>query len=185
MLTPRYRPAGALDAPAPPAPSVDGTRGALDGRTVAVTGATGGLGTALCLELARRGATVVLLGRKLKRLEKLYDALEAVESERPVAEPAMLELDLATLDEAGAAGVADTLLREFGRLDALVHLAADASVPAPQVGVDDAVLGRTLRVNVTGPRLLTLACLSVLEHAERMLFRAREPTAGPRLSHRA
>ena len=163
MLIPRYRPAEALGAAAPSASA--GGADPLDGRTVAVTGATGGLGTALCLELARRGATVVLLGRRLKRLERLYDMLEAVEGGRAVREPAMLELDLATLDADGANGVADTLMREFGRLDALVHAAADPSVPAPQTGVDDAELARAMRVNVAGPRLLTLACLPLLEHS--------------------
>ena len=158
MLTPDYRRAEALDAS-------DDAGDALAGRTVAVTGATGGLGTALSLELARRGATVVLLGRKLRRLERLYDALEAVESARPAAEPAMLELDLATLDEPGAAGIAETLMREFGRLDALVHCAVDASSPTPQAGLDDAGFARTMRVNVAGPRLLTLACLPLLEHS--------------------
>ena len=162
MLQPRHLPADALAAPSPEADA------ALRGRTVAVTGATGGLGTALCLELARAGATVVLLGRKLRRLERLYDALEAAGTDDcPTPEPAMLELDLATMDADGARNVADTLAREFGRLDALVHLAADPSVPAPQSGIDAAGFARAMRVNVDGPRLLTLACLPVLELAGR------------------
>ncbi len=139
--------------------------GELDERIVAVTGATGGLGTALCTTLARGGATVVLLGRKLKRLERLYDALEALEGARPVRQPAMLELDLAGLDAEGADAIAGTLMAEFGRLDALVHCAADPSVPAPQGGVDDAGFERTLRVNVLGPRRLTLACWPLLSHS--------------------
>ena len=154
MLTPDYRPF------APPA-----AEGSLDDRVVAVTGATGGLGAALCRALAGGGATVVLLGRKLRRLEALYDALEAMEAPRPVRRPAMLELDLATLDADGADAIAGTLMAEFGRLDALVHCAVDASVPAPQIGVDDVGLERTMRVNVVGPRRLTLACLPLLEHS--------------------
>ena len=156
MLTPDY-------CPFAPPPS----EGSLDDRVVAVTGATGGLGTALCAALARDGATVVLLGRKLKRLERLYDALEALEIEdgRPVRRPAMLELDLATLDADGADAIAATLMGEFGRLDALVHCAVDASVPSPQGGVDDAGFERTMRVNVVGPRRLTLACRPLLEHS--------------------
>ena len=139
--------------------------GTLDDRVVAVTGATGGLGTALCRALVADGATVVLLGRKLRRLETLYDALEAIQTPRTVRQPAMLELDLGALGADGADAIAGTLMAEFGRLDALVHCAADASTPAPQTGLDDAGLERTMRVNVVGPRRLTLACLPLLEHS--------------------
>ena len=157
MLTPDYRPF----AP-PPA------RASLEDRVVAVTGAAGGLGTALCTALARGGATVVLLGRKLKRLEKLYDALEgldAPDAPNGVREPAMLELDLASLDADGADRIAGTLMAEFGRLDALVHCAVDPSVPAPQSGTDDAGFERAMRVNVAAPRRLTLACWPLLAHS--------------------
>ncbi|MDX1592913.1 MAG: SDR family NAD(P)-dependent oxidoreductase, partial [Gammaproteobacteria bacterium] len=48
----------------------------LDGRVILVTGAGDGLGKAAALALAAHGATVVLLGRKVKTLERVYDAIE-------------------------------------------------------------------------------------------------------------
>ena len=51
---------------------------AMRGRVIAVTGATGGLGTALSKSLAEQGATIILLGRKMKKLEALYDVVDAL-----------------------------------------------------------------------------------------------------------
>ena len=50
--------------------------GSLRERDVLVTGATGGLGRATSLAAAAAGATVVLLGRKVRALEALYDEIE-------------------------------------------------------------------------------------------------------------
>jgi len=106
---------------------------ALRERIVAVTGATGGLGTSLCKGLAQRGATVVMLGRKMKKLEALYDVLD----QQGAATPAMAELDLASHDSEDARAVAEMLYAEFGRLDALVT----GTTPVPCVHrCDDACL---------------------------------------------
>ncbi|WP_341230799.1 SDR family NAD(P)-dependent oxidoreductase, partial [Nocardioides salarius] len=48
------------------------------GRTIVVTGpSVGGLGHATALELARRGARVVLAGRTRAKLDEARDAIEA------------------------------------------------------------------------------------------------------------
>src|SRR3954462_15380169 len=50
-------------------------RGAMDlrGRTVLLTGATGGLGHAIARELARRGSSLILTGRRVDVLEPLAE----------------------------------------------------------------------------------------------------------------
>ncbi len=136
--------------------------GVLGDRIVAVTGASGGLGTSLCKSLAQRGATVVMLGRKLKKLETLYDVLEQSGS----ATPAMAELDLASHDNDDARAVAEMLYAEFGRLDALVHCAVETGPSAPQNGIDMDTFDRVFKVNVSAPRTLTLACLPLLEKSD-------------------
>ncbi|MFX4366054.1 SDR family NAD(P)-dependent oxidoreductase, partial [Acinetobacter baumannii] len=70
--------------------------GVLDGRVVLVTGATGGLGSASAQACARAGATVVLLGRKVPRLNRVYDAVAACGPE-PLLYP--LDLEGATPDD--------------------------------------------------------------------------------------
>lgn len=131
---------------------------ALDGRIVAVTGATGGLGTCLCKSLARRGAIVAILGRTMKKLNALYDVVDELGD----ATPAIAELDLASHDDDDARAVAEMLFAEFGRLDALVHCAVDTGPSAPQDGIDMKTFERVFRVNVSAPRTLTLACLPLL-----------------------
>ena len=62
---------------------------ALDQRVILVSGAHGGLGSAAAVACARAGATVVLLGRKLPKLNRVYDAVA-----QAGAEPLLYPLDL-------------------------------------------------------------------------------------------
>jgi NAD(P)-dependent dehydrogenase (short-subunit alcohol dehydrogenase family) len=135
---------------------------ALQNRIIAVTGATGGLGTSLCKVLAQAGATVVLIGRKLEKLEKLYDVVQQTGS----AQPAMITLALDTADEAECKGVAETLFSEFGRIDALVHCAAELGTLTPQPSIGSDEWSRVMTVNLHSARLLSLACLPLLERSE-------------------
>src|ERR1700754_459960 len=89
-------------------------------RVVLVTGATGGLGRATSLAAAEAGATVVLLGRKVRVLEKLYDESES----RGGATPAVYPMDLAGATPRDYVDLSDSIEREFGRLNGLVHAAA-------------------------------------------------------------
>ena len=63
----------------------------LDGRVILITGAAGGIGKALSLACARAGATVVLHGRVVRKLEALYDEIVAAK----LPEPTILPLDFA------------------------------------------------------------------------------------------
>ena len=135
--------------------------GALAGRVVLVTGAHGGLGSAASLACARAGATVVLLGRKLPRLNRLYDAI-AAEGAEPLLYP--LDLEGATPDD--HAELAARLESELGRLDGLLHCAAEFRGLTPIEHTDPAVLARAIHVNLTAPCWLTQACLPLLRRAD-------------------
>src|SRR5437762_7015540 len=90
--------------------------GTLEGRVVLITGATGGIGKPLSIACARAGATVILHGRVVRKLEALYDEIVAAE----LPEPVILPLDLARAEAVDFANVANALDAQLGGLDALV-----------------------------------------------------------------
>lgn len=130
----------------------------LEQRVVLITGATGGLGTALSKTCAEAGATVVLVSRKLKKLEKLYDVLAAYGK----AEPAMITLEQDKAGPSEYADLADRIEEEFGTLDAVVHTCAELGTPTPQMAIEHAEWVRIMNVNLTSARLLSLYTLPLL-----------------------
>src|SRR5437879_12517310 len=99
----------------------------LAGRVVVITGAAGGLGRVLSLACAAQGATVILHGRVVRKLEALYD--EIVAAGHP--EPSILPLDLATAKAEDFANVASALQAQAGRVDAIVHTAVVLGALSP------------------------------------------------------
>jgi NAD(P)-dependent dehydrogenase (short-subunit alcohol dehydrogenase family) len=135
---------------------------ALRDRVVLVTGATGGLGRATSLAAASAGATVVLLGRKVRALEALYDAIERAGGPQPAVYP----MDLAGATPRDYADLAASIERECGRLDGIVHAAAhfDGLQPFDQQTPEEWT--RTQHVNVTAPFWLTQACMPLLRRSQ-------------------
>src|SRR5213594_3004779 len=131
---------------------------ALAGRVVVITGAAGGLGRVLSLACAAQGATVVLHGRVVRKLEALYD--EIVATGHP--EPSILPLDLATAKAEDFANVVSALQAQTGRVDAIVHTAVILGTLSPieHQTFDQWLL--TLRVNLLAPFGLTRALLPLL-----------------------
>lgn len=134
--------------------------GALAGRVILVVGAHGGLGSAASLACARAGATVVLLGRKVARLNRIYDAI-AADGWEPLLYP--LDLEGASADD--YAELATRVETGLGRLDGVLHCAADFSGLTPLLQTDPAAFARAIHVNLTARWWLTQACLPVLARA--------------------
>ena len=134
---------------------------ALDGRIVLVAGAAGGLGSAAAVACAKAGATLVLLGRKLAPLNRLYDAVKAVGPE-PILYP--LDLEGASPDDFDQLGQA--IDGEFGRLDGLLHCAAEFRGLTPLSHTDPADFARAIHVDLTARWWLTQACLPLLAKSD-------------------
>jgi short-subunit dehydrogenase len=117
----------------------------LSGRTVLITGATGGLGRAMAGALAEHGAILLLSARKA-------EALEALGAELPGGGHRTLPADLAE------PGAAERLGADAGEVDVLV---ANAGLPAAGLVTEfspDQVT-RALRVNLEAPMLMAQALI--------------------------
>ncbi len=150
----------------------------LQDRVILITGASGGLGNILATACAQAGATTVLLGRSLKKLEALYDRIEAAGG----PQPAMVPLNHATATLKDFEQLAITLEQEFGRLDGLVHCAAHFKGFSRLEDLDPREWLDTLQINLTAPYALTRLCLPALKRSGRasvvhVLDRAERTTA--------
>lgn len=135
--------------------------GSLDGRVILVTGAYGGLGEAACKAIAEAGATLVLLGKKIPKLNRVYDAVRKVG-----AEPALYPLDMRGADPADYEAMADKIAAELGGLNGILHCAADFSGLRPLETTTAEEFITQVHVNLSAPWLLTQACLPVLRQSE-------------------
>jgi len=137
--------------------------GSLADRVILIAGAGGGFGSAAAVACAQAGATVVLLGRKPRRLDRVYAAVEAAGPE-PLLYP--LDLEGATPDD--YATLAERLQSELGHLDGVLYCAAD---------FDPAAFARAIHVNLTAPAWLAQACLPLLRQSDdaALVFTVDDP----------
>lgn len=126
----------------------------LNGRVIIVTGATSGLGKAAATQLARCGATLVLVGRTTERNEA---ALADIASATGNATIAQVAADMGDLDDVRS--LADQVLRMHDRIDVLVHNAGALSSTF-EVAPDGTEA--TIASQVVGPFLLTALLLDRL-----------------------
>lgn len=143
-----------MPLPSPDAPSTP----QLAGRVVLVTGAAGGLGHALSIACAQAGATVVLHGRVVRKLEALYD--EIVDGGGP--EPVIVPLDFAKAEAEEFATIASALESQIGSLDAIIHTAVQLGTLSPLEHQSFDLWLSGLRINVAAPMGLTRALVRLL-----------------------
>ncbi|MGV8959395.1 MAG: SDR family NAD(P)-dependent oxidoreductase [Stenotrophomonas sp.] len=134
---------------------------ALSGRVVLIAGAAGGLGAAAARACAAAGATVVLLGRKVAKLNRVYDSVAQLG-----AEPLLYPLDLEGALPDDYAALAERVQAELGRLDGVLHCAAEFPGLTPFEQGDPAAFARAIHVNLTARAWLTQACLPLLRQRD-------------------
>jgi Dehydrogenases with different specificities (related to short-chain alcohol dehydrogenases) len=139
-----------------------------DDQIIAVTGASQGIGRALALLLAARGATIVLIASHEERLNQVYDEIVEAGGQTPLIVP----VDFKGLTSAGAHELADYLSDTFDRLDGLVHMAGILGGREPIQTHRPSQWEDTLQINLTAVFHLTQALLPLLNRAEsgRVVF---------------
>jgi len=133
----------------------------LDGRIILVTGAGDGIGRAAALAFAGHGATVILLGRTIAKLETVYDEIEAAGGPQPAIFP--LNFEGATLKDYH--DMAETLDKEFGRLDGILHNAGLLGRITPFEQYNPELWDQVMQVNINGPIWMTQALLPLLKRS--------------------
>lgn len=128
-----------------------------------ITGASGGIGSAIALAMAERGTRLFLVGRDAGRLNEVADRARA-------ASPRVEAFQADLSDDAQLRGTAERALELFGGVDVLVHsigLFRGGSIDTAPVEDLDA----QYRVNVRVPYLLTQALLpSLIERQGQIVF---------------
>lgn len=141
-----------------PAPQYDPPAGLLQDRVILVTGASAGIGRILARQAAALGATVILHGRAVPRLESLYDEICAAGD----PEPAIFPLDLARAKGEDYDRLSGAIEEQWGRLDGLVNNAGILGSRTPIQHHDVAEWQRVLHVNLTAPFILCRCLLPLL-----------------------
>lgn len=133
----------------------------LKDKIILVTGAGSGIGKTAALTFARHGATVVLTGRTLSKLEAVYDEIEAYDCPQPAIFPINFESAL----EPDYQALFHALEDEFGELHGLLHNAAELGPRKPLDQYPLEQFQKVMQVNVTSAFLLTKSLIPLLKNA--------------------
>jgi NAD(P)-dependent dehydrogenase (short-subunit alcohol dehydrogenase family) len=125
-------------------------------KTVLITGATDGIGKAVALALAKRGARLVLVSRDRERGERVLQELKKRSKNYNIE---MLACDLAKLSS--VADCAKEFAQRFDALHVLIHVAGVLSACREEnEGIE-----RTMAVNYFAPVLLTELLLPLMKQS--------------------
>jgi len=134
----------------------------LTNKTILITGAGDGIGRQAALTYAQLGATVILLGKTVAKLEKVYD--EIVSSGG--AEPAIVPLDLKGATKQNYIDMSSTIASQFGKLDGALLNASMLGELTPYAQVHEQIWNEVIQVNVTAQHLMAQALIPTLLLAE-------------------
>lgn len=140
----------------------------LQNKTLLITGAGDGIGKTCAKSFAQHGATVILLSRTQKKLERLYDEIEAEHPGRVIIHP----IDFRSATANDYLMLASSLNEQFDQLDGLIHNAALLGARTPIEFYPESDWDDLMQVNVKAAFLLTKALLPALNQSAdaRILF---------------
>lgn len=133
----------------------------LNDRVIIVTGASDGIGKEIAQAYAQCGATVVLIGKTIKKLEQTYDAI--IDAGSP--EPAIYPMDFTGANELDYENMASTIFEQLGSIDGLLLNAGWLPSFTPIKHYESATWAKAITANLHAHFLMSKACLPYLEQS--------------------
>ncbi|NOR41983.1 MAG: SDR family NAD(P)-dependent oxidoreductase [Gammaproteobacteria bacterium] len=131
-------------------------------KVILITGASDGIGKSTAIECARHGATVIIHGKTLPKLEALYD--EIVNA--GYAEPVIYPLDFEKMTAEDCDTLNEVIHKDFGKLDGLFNNAGWLGASSPIQQYDRKLWHRVIQINLNATVMLTQACISLLNNED-------------------
>ncbi len=132
----------------------------LKNKVVVIAGATGGVGRALVASLAKKNATLVLLGRSQEKLDTILDTLKGEGHKRCVVDFSQ---------EKSIQGVAEAILKDFSQIDVLINTAGyGVYKPIEEVAFKE--WDDSFAIGVTAPYFLTKFLLPAITKSDISLI---------------
>lgn len=134
----------------------------LKDKIILITGASDGIGAVAAKTYAEYGATVILHGKTIPKLEKVYD--EIVEA--GFAQPAIIPLDFKTAKKEQFEDMAHKIEKEFDHLDGVLHNAGMLGTLMPITQFENDLWNEIMQVNLTAPFLLSQSMVPLLNKSK-------------------
>ena len=137
-------------------------------KNILITGASSGIGKSLAINLSKFGANVIMLSKNEKALDSVYDEIK----EKYNTEPMIIKCDLTDLNEIKSQEIAEIIVKNYPRLDAIIHNAAILEKMSNIENYDLVTWEKVLKVNLTSAFILSKSLISLMKSSliPRIIF---------------
>ncbi|OUS32712.1 YciK family oxidoreductase [Thalassotalea sp. 42_200_T64] len=133
----------------------------LQNKTILVTGAGAGIGNAAAMHYAKFGATVILLGKTVAKLEQVYD--DIVSAGYP--EPAIIPLDMKGATAQNYKDMVSTITDQFNHIDGALLNASMLGELTPFTQISAQIWNDVMQVNLNAQMQLAQALIPAMIQA--------------------
>lgn len=130
----------------------------LQNKTILVTGAGDGIGKVAAINYAKYGATVLLLGKTVSKLEQVFD--DIVNAGYP--EPAIIPLDMKGATAKHYQDMVSTIMDQFQNLDGALLNASILGELTPFTQISSQIWDDIMQINVTAQMKLAQALIPAM-----------------------
>ena len=134
----------------------------LDNKIILITGAGDGIGKQAAQTFAQNGATCILLGKTVSKLEATYDSI----MEAGGLEPAIIPLDMKGATPKHYTDMNASIMSEYGQLDGCLHNASVLGNLCPFSEIKPDEWQEVMQVNVNAAAFMTQALIPALKEAK-------------------